>query len=52
MLIFGTTPDVTAAVSFDGKPVGDSKPGPVFRELSRLLNEDISGNGAVQTPVF
>jgi branched-subunit amino acid aminotransferase/4-amino-4-deoxychorismate lyase len=52
MLIFGTTPDVTAAVEFDGRPVGDGKPGPVFSLLSRLLLDDIAGNTALQTPVF
>jgi branched-chain amino acid aminotransferase len=39
--IFGTTPDVTAVVSFDGKPIGTGKPGPVALELNELLRRDI-----------
>ncbi len=52
MLIFGTTPDVTAVVEFDGGAVGHRTPGPVFRTLSRLLREDIYDNPALQTPAF
>ena len=52
MLIFGTTPDVTSVVEFDGKPVGDGKPGPIFKLLSRLLQEDIYQNASRQTRVF
>jgi len=52
MLIFGTTPDVTAAVEFDGKPVGSGRPGPIALELNRLIINDIRTNRAVQTPVF
>ena len=46
MLLFGTTPDVTAVVEFDGRPVGDGKPGPVSRELGARLTEDILHNPA------
>lgn len=52
VLIFGTTPDVTAVIEFDGKPVGDGKPGPIFRMLSRLLADDIHLNASMQTRVF
>ena len=52
ILIVGTTRDVVAVTKYDGKPVGDGKPGPVFRELARLLNEDMLHNRAVLTPVF
>ena len=41
MLVFGTTPHVTAATEFAGRPVGDGKPGPVWRELSRVFEEDL-----------
>jgi branched-subunit amino acid aminotransferase/4-amino-4-deoxychorismate lyase len=51
MLIFGTTPDVTAVVEFDGKPVGKGKPGPIARALNRLLLDDIHDNKAMQTPI-
>jgi branched-subunit amino acid aminotransferase/4-amino-4-deoxychorismate lyase len=39
--IFGTTPDVTAVVSFDGQLIGSGNPGPVARELNDLLHRDI-----------
>ncbi len=52
LLIFGTTPDVTAAVEFDGRAIGDGKPGPAYRELSRRLTDDIRHNPGVRTPVF
>ena len=52
MLIFGTTPDVTAVVEFDRKPVGSGRPGPVFSELNYLIINDIRSNPSVQTIVF
>ena len=52
MFIFGTTPDVTAVIQFDGRPVGDGRPGPIFRELNRLVLADIRTNAAVLTPAF
>ncbi len=52
VLLFGTTPDVTAVVEFDGRPVGDGKPGPVCRALGARLTEDILHNAALRTPVF
>lgn len=52
ILVCGTTMDVTAAVEFDGRPVGDGRPGPVFRRLSALLQDDIYHNRARRTPVF
>ena len=41
LLVFGTTPVVTAAVSLDGKPVGDGKPGPVARALYKAMKRDM-----------
>ena len=49
MLVFGTTPHVTAATEFAGRPVGDGKPGPVWRELSRAFEDDLK-NPAMRTP--
>ena len=51
MLVFGTSPHVTAVTVFAGRPVGDGKPGPVWRELSRLFEEDLK-NPAMLTPVM
>ena len=50
MLVFGTTPHVTAVTEFAGRPVGDGKPGLVWRELSRVFEEDLK-NPALLTPM-
>lgn len=52
LLIFGTTPDVTAAVEFDRQPVGEARPGPVFHVLHRALAADIRGPSSRRTIVF
>ena len=41
MFVFGTTPDVTAVTEFNGHPVGNGQPGPVFGELSRVFAADL-----------
>ena len=51
MLVFGTTPNVTAATEFAGRPVGDGRPGPVWRELSRAFEADLR-NPAMLTPLL
>jgi branched-subunit amino acid aminotransferase/4-amino-4-deoxychorismate lyase len=52
VLIFGTTPDVTAVTELDDEPVSGGRPGPVALELNRLLQEDIRANTALHTAVF
>ena len=42
---------VMPVVSIDGHAIGDGRPGPVFRELSRLLRADILGNAGLHTPI-
>ena len=51
MLVFGTSPHVTAVREFAGRTVGDGKPGPVWRELSRLFEDDLK-NPAMLTAVL
>lgn len=51
VLIAGTTINIAAGVVFDGNPVGDGRPGPVYRALSELLIEDMRSNSALLTPV-
>ena len=51
ILVVGTTPDVTSVREFDGNLVKDGQLGPVYRELSRLLLDDIHHNPALQTTV-
>jgi branched-chain amino acid aminotransferase len=52
VLIFGTTTNVTAVVEFEGKAIGDGKPGPVFQRLHDVLITEITEVGALRTPVF
>jgi branched-chain amino acid aminotransferase len=52
LLITGTTVNVAAGVEFDGRPVGDGRPGPVWRELSVLLERDMRSNTARLTRVW
>jgi branched-chain amino acid aminotransferase len=49
-LVTGTTLNVASAVSFDGSPVADGRPGPVCRELNALLQRDMRENTALLTP--
>lgn len=52
ILVVGTTPDLVAVTRYNGKPVGDGKPGPVWADLGNLLKKDILTNKELQTPVF
>jgi branched-chain amino acid aminotransferase len=51
-LVAGTTINVAAAVSLDGHAIADGKPGPIYRELSALLDKDLRENTALLTPVL
>jgi branched-subunit amino acid aminotransferase/4-amino-4-deoxychorismate lyase len=50
LLVFGTTPRVTAATEFGGRAVGDGRPGPVWRELGAAFEADLK-NPAMLTRV-
>jgi len=52
MLVVGTTWNVSAAVEFEGRPVGDGRPGPVQRRLDAILKDDILHSRELRTPVF
>lgn len=52
LLIFGTTPDVTSAVCWDGRPVGDGTPGPIARALLERIEHDIQHNQSARHDVF
>ena len=41
LLVFGTSPQVTAVTQFEGRPVGDGQPGPIWRALSDLFEADL-----------
>jgi branched-chain amino acid aminotransferase len=50
ILVVGTTIDVLPAITFDGNPVGDGKPGPVAAALRTALQHDIRHNTALRDP--
>ena len=52
MHVYGTTPNVEPVVEFDGRPVGDGRPGPVARALFDLLRDEMTPESIRLTPVF
>jgi branched-chain amino acid aminotransferase len=52
IFIFGTTTDVTPVVEWEGRPVGDGKPGPVAEKLFVLLKNDMTPKSETLTEVF
>lgn len=44
-LLLGTTPDCASIISYEGRPVGNGKPGPVAAMLKKLMGEDLLLNG-------
>lgn len=52
ILVVGTTINVVPVRAFDGKPVGDGVPGPVFEALSARLVHDVAANDGLRTQVF
>ena len=45
LYILGTTPEVTAIVEFDGRKIGDGKPGSVWKRLAELYRDDQLSGG-------
>jgi 4-amino-4-deoxychorismate lyase len=41
MMLLGSSVKVAPVVDWDGRRIGDGKPGPVARALLRLLDEDM-----------
>ena len=52
LLAVGTTINVAALCTYEGQPVGSGRPGPVWRRLEPMLDDDIRKNPAMRTPVF
>lgn len=50
--IYGTTPNITPVTVFDGKPVGDGKPGPIAARLFEMLKEEMVPDSRRLTKVF
>ncbi len=51
VLIVGTTLNVVAVTAYDGQPIGDGRPGPVYAALARALEDDIRDNPSIRTVV-
>lgn len=45
MIVLGTTAQCISIVEYNGKPVGDGKPGPVSKRLLELLKKDLVDYG-------
>lgn len=52
VLVFGTTPNVASVVRFEGRAIGDGRPGPIGRMLDAALADDIRTNAGLRTPCF
>jgi len=52
VLIFGTTPDVTSVVEWDGQRIGDGLPGLIGTTLNARLQRDECENQRLLTPVW
>ena len=50
--IYGTTPNITPVTTFDGKPVGDGKPGLIARRLFEMLKDEMVPDSTRLTKVF
>jgi len=52
IFILGTTTDVTPVIEWEGRPVGDGKPGPVAEKLLSLLKTDMTPESETLMEVF
>jgi branched-subunit amino acid aminotransferase/4-amino-4-deoxychorismate lyase len=52
MHIYGTTPNIAPVTSFDGKPVGRGKPGPIAQRLFEMLQDEMTPDSSLLTKVF
>jgi len=51
MLLLGSSIKVAPIVEWDGRPIGDGKPGPAARALLELLEQDMrSGDRLIDVP--
>jgi branched-chain amino acid aminotransferase len=52
IFIFGTTTDVTPVIEWEGRPVGDGRPGPIAGKLLALLKNDMTPKSESLLEVF
>jgi 4-amino-4-deoxychorismate lyase len=51
MFLLGSSVKVAPVVEWDGRPIGDGRPGPVSRALLQLLDEDMrTGDRLIDVP--
>jgi branched-chain amino acid aminotransferase len=50
--IYGTTPNITPVTTFDGKPVGDGRSGPIAGLLFDMLRQEMVPDSSRLTKVF
>ena len=51
MVLLGSSIKVAPVVEWDGRPVGDGRPGPVSQALLRLLDDDMqNGDRLIDVP--
>jgi branched-chain amino acid aminotransferase len=51
VLLMGTSINILPVARFDGKAVGEGRPGPVYQSLSGLLDRDMRENRDLLTPL-
>jgi branched-subunit amino acid aminotransferase/4-amino-4-deoxychorismate lyase len=51
ILLMGTSINILPVARFDGKPVGQGRPGPLYQSLSLLLDRDMRENRDLLTPI-
>jgi branched-chain amino acid aminotransferase len=52
MLLLGTSFDALPVVELDGRPIGDGRPGPVFRRVRELLIRDTTETPSASVPAL
>jgi branched-subunit amino acid aminotransferase/4-amino-4-deoxychorismate lyase len=52
VMLCGTSLDVLPVRKWDGRTIGQGRPGPVFRKLNEVLRHDIESNPDLLTPMF
>lgn len=51
VMVFGTSFDVLPVVNYDGRPIGDGRPGPFSRKFRDLMQKDIRTCAEMATPI-
>ncbi len=52
MLIVGTTLNLVAVRAYEGRTIGDGLPGPIYKRLGKMLEDDIDTNPDLRCELF